>query len=78
MSRKMREGMKGFTLLELIILIAVFGILATIATPHFIDYRQRIINVESYGTRWKHPIANQKEHIGSKVRHERALPITHS
>ena len=69
--------MRGFTLLELIILIAVMGILATIAIPHFMDYRQRIINMESYGARWKHPIANQKEQIRSKVGHERALPITH-
>lgn len=44
MFRKIREDMKGFTLLELIIVIAVIGLLATIAIPQFVDYRQRSFN----------------------------------
>jgi len=43
-SREIREGRRGFTLLELIIVIAVIGILATIAIPQFVDYRQRSLN----------------------------------
>ncbi len=48
MKRKQRYDTQGFTLIELMIVVAIIGILSAVATASFIIYRQKSVIATAY------------------------------
>ncbi len=65
-----KEGQKGFTLIELMIVIAVIGLLVAIAIPQFVQYRKKsyvaAVNSDCKNA-YTAALGYYADHIGVKV-----------
>ena len=63
----MKNRQSGFTLIELMIVVAILGILVAAAMPHYQEYmvKAKLARVATYATPIKYAIANYSQEYGS-------------
>ena len=71
MLKKFRKSQKGFTLIELMIVVAIIGILAAIAIPQFSSYRQK-----AYNSAAQSDIKNMKTGFEAYMSDNQSYPTT--